>query len=251
MTADNSTRAEHEVKHGKILSQGNPESIWGWGTPAGKLRARRRAELIMRGASLNAQKRVLEIGCGTGMFTEIFAQTGANILAVDLSPDLLEVAQKRALPVARVKFIEKRFEDCDIDGPFDAVIGSSVLHHLNLDQALAKIYTLLKPGGYLSFAEPNMLNPQVFMERRFHFLHRIFWYVSPDETAFMRWQLHKSITMAGFDAIKITPFDWLHPTTPPTLIPLVTQWGLVFEKLPGVREFAGSLYIRALRPRSR
>jgi 2-polyprenyl-3-methyl-5-hydroxy-6-metoxy-1,4-benzoquinol methylase len=241
-------RAEHEIEHGKILSQNDPESIWGWGTPAGKLRARRRAELIVSGASLDPQKRVLEIGCGTGMFTEIFAQTGANILAVDISPDLLQVAQKRGLPIDRVKFLEKRFEDCDVDEPFDAVIGSSVLHHLELNEALAKIYSLLKPGGCMSFAEPNMLNPQVFLERKFHFLRSVFWYVSPDETAFVRWQLHKSLAKAGFETIRIAPFDWLHPATPPTLIPLVKKLGALFEKMPGMREFAGSVYIRAVRP---
>jgi 2-polyprenyl-3-methyl-5-hydroxy-6-metoxy-1,4-benzoquinol methylase len=49
----------------------------------------------MSGALLNPQKRALEIGCGTGMFTEMFAQTGAGILAVDISSDLLEAAGKR------------------------------------------------------------------------------------------------------------------------------------------------------------
>jgi 2-polyprenyl-3-methyl-5-hydroxy-6-metoxy-1,4-benzoquinol methylase len=241
------TRTEHEIEHGKILSRGDPEAIWGWGTPAGKLRARRRAELIMSGALLSPQKRALEIGCGTGMFTVMFAQTGASILAVDISPDLLEAAEKRGLPVDQVKFLEKRFEDCNVDGPFDAVIGSSVLHHLELDEALAKIYALLKPGGYMSFAEPNMLNPQVFMERKLHFL-SMFWYISPDETAFVRWQLRKRLARVGFAAIEIIPFDWLHPATPPAMIPLVRKMGLAFEKIPGMREFSGSLYIRAMRP---
>jgi 2-polyprenyl-3-methyl-5-hydroxy-6-metoxy-1,4-benzoquinol methylase len=34
-----------------------------------------------------------------------------------------------------------------VEGPFDAVIGSSVLHHLEIEEAVPKIYALLKPGS--------------------------------------------------------------------------------------------------------
>ena len=80
--------------------------------------------------------RVLEVGCGTGMFTEMFANRGAEIVAVDISPDLLKKARARGL--ANVKFCEKRFEDCDLDGSFDAVIGSSTLHHLDVKRPCSR-----------------------------------------------------------------------------------------------------------------
>ncbi len=188
---------------------------------------------------------VLEIGCGTGMFTEIFAQTGAHILAVDISPDLVALARERGLPTDRVRFLVKRFEQCALDGPFDAVIGSSVLHHLEIPEALHRIFGLLKPGGRLSFAEPNMLNPQVFLERKLRFL---FPRTSPDETAFVRTSLRRRLQESGFEQITIRPFDWLHPSTPRFLIPLVRALGTSLEKGWIVREFAGSLCIRARRP---
>jgi 2-polyprenyl-3-methyl-5-hydroxy-6-metoxy-1,4-benzoquinol methylase len=37
---------------------------------------------------------VLEIGCGTGNFTELFAKTGADIIAVDISQELIRIEQK-------------------------------------------------------------------------------------------------------------------------------------------------------------
>ena len=49
----------------------------------------------------------------------------------------------------------------------------------------------------MSFAEPNMLNPQVYLERRFHYL-PMFAYTSPDETAFVRWKLAAKLRKAGF-----------------------------------------------------
>lgn len=190
MTNSFSSQAEHEIAHGKKLVEVDPERIWGWGTPAGRLRALRRAEMIANGAGLGPGVRALEIGCGTGIFTEKFAETGTHLVAVDISADLLKRARDRGLSPARVRFLEKRFEECDVDGPFDAIIGSSVLHHLILNLALVKIFDLLKPGGRISFAEPNMLNPQIFLERKFRRLH-LFWYISLDETAFVRWQLKK------------------------------------------------------------
>lgn len=242
-------RAEREIQHGKWLAEQETEKIWGWDTPAGRLRSQRRGALILSGARLSAGKRALEIGCGTGLFTQMFAASGADIVAVDISGELLEKARERGLPADRVKFVEKRFEDCDVEGPFDAVIGSSVLHHLDVDVSLRQIFGLLKLGGYVSFAEPNMLNPQVYLERRFHYL-PMFSYTSPDETAFVRWSFAETLRRAGFQEISITPFDWLHPATPRLLVPLVRGIGAVIERTPLAREFSGSLYIKARRPQS-
>ena len=244
-------RAKNEIAHGAMLAQADTEAIWGWGTPAGRLRAERRAGLIAEGAGLRPGVRALEIGCGTGMFTEMFARTGAQLVGVDISEALLEKARTRNLPAAQVQFLAKRFEDCDVDGPFDAVIGSSVLHHLDVEAALVKIYHLLKPGGRISFAEPNMLNPQVFLERKLAFIRPLFWYNSPDETAFVRWSLRTLLAKTGFHEVNLQPFDWLHPAVPQPLIPLVRHAGSWLEKTPGLREFSGSLYICGRRPLSK
>ncbi len=243
----NNSRTDREIMHGRFLSERDPEAVWGWKTPAGELRARRRAELIIGAAALGEGKRVLEIGCGTGVFTEFFAATGAAIVAVDLSADLLRKARSKGLPEERVIFLEKPFEDCDKDGPFEAVVGSSVLHHLDLEKALSRIFELLKPGGVMSFAEPNLLNPQVFLERKLRFL-SCFSYVSPDETAFVRPHLHRSLVMAGFENVRIKPFDWLHPHTPSSLLKLVQETGARLEGIPLLREISGSLLISAKRP---
>src|SRR5206468_9601873 len=141
--------------------------------------------------------RALEAGCGSGLFTQSFAATGAIVTAIDISDDLLAYARARRLDAARVRFIQGRFEDLRGEPPFDAVIGSSVLHHLDLDDALETAYKLLRPGGHFSFAEPNLLNPQVFLERRLSFL-PMFSHVSPDETAFVRWSFARALARHGY-----------------------------------------------------
>ena len=247
MNDSTSSRAAHEIEHGRKLAQHEPEQIWGWGTAAGRLRAARRAELIIGGAALGPGKRALEIGCGTGNFTEKFARSGAQIVAVDISPDLLEKARARGLPESQVRFLAKPFEQCDVDGPFDAVIGSSILHHLDIQPALAKILALLKPGGVMCFAEPNLVNPQIMIQKNVPWVRERLG-DSPDETAFVRWSLRRLLLKTGFDRVVITPFDWLHPATPERLIGAIRAAGNILEKTPLLRELAGSLLIRGSRP---
>lgn len=244
------SRAEHEIAHGKWLSERDAEWVWGWGSPAGRLRARRRADLIAGGAQLRPGVTAVEIGCGTGLFTELMAASGAAIVAVDISEELLARARERGLPADRITFVRARFEDVSLPGGFDAAIGSSVLHHLELAEALPAIRALLKPGGVLSFCEPNMLNPQVFLERHPPFFMKEYYaYTSPDETAFVRFAFKRVLERAGFVNVSITPFDWLHPSTPPALIPAVLAAGRIVERIPALREFSGSLHIRAEAPR--
>jgi hypothetical protein len=91
-----------------------------------------------------------------------------------------------------------------------------------------------------------MLNPQVYLERR---CRRLFPYVSPDETAFVRWPFRRQLERIGFQNVAIVPFDWLHPATPRPLIGLVSTIGRVVERIPLAREFSGSLHISARRPK--
>jgi 2-polyprenyl-3-methyl-5-hydroxy-6-metoxy-1,4-benzoquinol methylase len=238
-------RELHEIEHGRRLARLETERVWGWDTPAGQVRARRRGELIARSARLSPGTSALEVGCGTGLFTEMFAKSGARLVAIDVSNDLLGKASERHVPPDQVRFLRANFNDFEWPDRFDAVVGSSVLHHLDLTLALGRILRLLKPGGVMSFAEPNMANPQIFLERK---LRRLFPYVSPDETAFVRWRLGRDLAKAGFVAIKITPFDWLHPSTPASAIGIVSRVGVALEGIPGAREFSGSLHISAERP---
>jgi hypothetical protein len=90
-----------------------------------------------------------------------------------------------------------------------------------------------------------MLNPQVFVERKFR---KWFPRISADETAFIRTKLQRVLRESGFENIRIVPFDWLHPATPPRWMPLVQSLGRVLERIPIIREFSGSLLVSARRP---
>jgi len=247
MENTHSDRSKNEIAHGRFLASRNAEAIWGWDSPAGKIRSARRAALIIKHGRVGPGRYLLEIGCGTGTFTQQFAMTGARIVAVDISRDLLDIAKKRPLHEGRVEFIEGQFESCDLSGGFDAVVGSSILHHLELIPALKRIYELLKPGGMAVFAEPNFLNPQVFLTKSFPCFRRMLG-ESQDEMAFWPWKIERIVRRIGFDRVEVIPFDWLHPAVPVSLISSVASFGAFLEKTPGIRYFSGSLCIIGQRP---
>jgi len=239
------SRKDHERAHGKFLAPRALE-IWGWSTPAGKERARRRTELIIEHARIRHCKNVLEYGCGTGMFSLFFAETGITLTAIDISPDLINEAQKELH--ANIFFQVGDVESLAFpDESFDAVIGNSVLHHVNIEQALVEAFRVLKPGRSIAFAEPNMMNPQIALQKNIPSLKRKMG-DSPDETAFFRWQVVNFLQRSGFKDIMVQPFDFLHPSIPQKMISTVKRLGEFIESVPLIKEFAGSLILSGRKP---
>ena len=187
---------------------------------------------------------VLEVGCGTGYFTKELVKTGANIKAIDISPDLLAVAKENVTGGNVTFLVENAYALGFKDASFDSVIGSSVLHHLDVAKALREFMRVLKPGGTIRFTEPNMLNPQIALQKNVRFI-KARMGDSPDETAFFRWGLRKTLVECGFRDVVVTPFDFLHPKTPASLVRFFETLSGMLESVPLISEIAGSLYLEA------
>lgn len=246
---DEVARLQHEIEHGRRIAP-NAGEVWGHESYAGRRRVERRIELMRREADLRPGRRAVELGCGVGIFTRHLATTGATIVAVDLVPDLLARARVE-VAAPNVTFVEgdcMRLEDIPAARAADAVVANSVLHHLNVGRALASIRRVLVPGGTLVLSEPNLANPQIFVFKNTPALrNRAGW--SPDETAFTRWGLTRDLVRAGFVDVRIRPFDFLHPATPPWAAAWVERLGLAAERVPLLREISGSLFVVARVPR--
>lgn len=100
---------------------------------------------------LKPDMEVLEFGCGTGSTAIVHAPYVKHIYAIDISPKMLEIAQRKADAgnIKNITFKRSAIDDFSApDQTFDAVLGLSILHLLeNKDDAIAKIYRMLKPGG--------------------------------------------------------------------------------------------------------
>jgi SAM-dependent methyltransferase len=235
-------RVAKEVQHGRFLADHGAGEIWNWESPAGRLRWARRVKMLS--SHLKPGMTVLELGCGAGYFTQELARSGADIVAIDVSPELLEIARANcSAPNVRYQ-IQNAHALSYSEALFDSVVGSSVLHHLEIEEALREIYRVLKPMGTIYFTEPNMLNPQIAIQKNIPWIKRRLG-DSPDETAFVRWPLWRLLEQTGYREVRIDPFDFLHPKTPVALIDHVKAFGRFLENVPVISEFAGSLYIRA------
>jgi SAM-dependent methyltransferase len=229
-----------ERNHGRRIA-GFAEETWGWSTPAGAWRVKRRIREAMRFLG-GSRGNLLEFGCGTGIFTQALLQRGYKVTSFDISFDLAQKArEKTACPRILIADAE-----ClpFADNSFEAVFGVSVLHHLNLARSLREISRVLKKGGILVFSEPNMLNPQIFFQKNVSWLKKRLG-DTPFETAFVRWGMKRKLIDSGFGEVTIYPFEFLHPHLPPFLINGLKKIEPFLEACPFIKEIAGSLFIAA------
>ncbi|HHP7232083.1 MAG TPA: class I SAM-dependent methyltransferase, partial [Xenococcaceae cyanobacterium] len=93
---------------------------------------------------------VLDIGCGTGEFSRLLAQRFNKVIALDLSPKMIEVAKQRSQ-----HFDNINFQVADIlqwqfpSEKFDAIASIATVHHLPLESLLPILKAALNPGGKL------------------------------------------------------------------------------------------------------
>ncbi len=105
--------------------------------------------LLLRGA------RVLDIGCGGGLFLSRLKAKGAQVTGIELSDSRAQYARaKHDLEIYKIP-IENEFWQNGHTGAFDAVTLWDVIEHVNYPfQTLQCTANVLKPGGYLLIDTP-------------------------------------------------------------------------------------------------
>ncbi|MBN2759693.1 MAG: methyltransferase domain-containing protein [Rhodobacteraceae bacterium] len=117
---------------------------------AGYERSLRRIEPLLHG------KRVLELGCGTGLTALALAPHADSYLGTDIAPGMIEIAQGRLVeqPAPNLSFQVAQAEDFGA-GRFDVVFAQNYLHLLrDLPGTLAHIHAILPEGGVLVSKTP-------------------------------------------------------------------------------------------------
>lgn len=113
--------------------------------------------VVVEKASLTADDRFLDVGCGPGAALEHAAATGAQVAGVDPSPSMVERASKR-VPTADVQVASAEHLPFP-DGHFTVVVNVASFHHwADRDAGLREILRVLAPGGRLLIME-GMVKP--------------------------------------------------------------------------------------------
>lgn len=108
-------------------------------------------EAVIGLLDLGAGKTVLDLGCGSGALTEKLAQTGARVIGLDASPELLQVARKNH---PQLEFVQGDARSFCLKERVDAVFSNAVLHWIGREDQpalLRCVFSALKSGGQFAF----------------------------------------------------------------------------------------------------
>jgi SAM-dependent methyltransferase len=187
-------------------------------------------------------RKILVAGCGTGLFEEWLAKRirVREMVGVDLSIRMIELARKRCTGIENVRFL---VADIDIlpfpNRHFDVCVVIDALHHVPDDARTLREFSRVATDLVLS--EPNALNPiRRLNERKFR-------KEAVTERSFYKFRLLRALTGFGYDRIVVRHRHFIPSFTPPLLIPLLRRCERFLEQAPFLREISGSLNIVAHR----
>jgi ubiquinone/menaquinone biosynthesis C-methylase UbiE len=152
-------------------------------------------------------RRVLEYGCGTGSLAFSLTKEASEVIGIDISDVAIERARREAerRGLENTRFVVDNAESMQLpDRHVDVVVGSGIVHHLDIPKAMAEVRRVLKRGGVAIFAEPLAHNPALQWYRR-----RTPELRSPDEHPLTTADL--SAIARGFASAKVTYFGLVAP----------------------------------------
>ena len=102
------------------------------------------------------RRRLLDLGCGPGWTSRMFAAAQYDVLGLDVCPDMIELARKAAPAMPNLSFEVWNCESPLTFGEFDIAVMYDALHHaVNEASIIGNVYGVLREGGILVTVEPG------------------------------------------------------------------------------------------------
>lgn len=199
------------------------------------LRANRRfSNVIIQTTHLDG-KRVVDVGCGDGMYTAVLrAETqAASILGIDPAVRAIDHANRTYVP----RYSDLEFRHCfaadlvEAGLRFDVAIYRGVIHHVG-DPA-GEIATALRLAARVFFLEPNGWNPVLKLLERFSPYHR-----EHQERSYRLGQYRRWIEVGGGQVELSFYFGLVPMFCPDWFVPVASALEPIVERLRGLRRFA-------------
>ena len=130
-------------------------------TPIGRLVKECESRLLLGMARPGQGEKILDVGCGTGVFTVDLLAAGSRVTGIELSLPMLRRAGKKAsgLPFHMVRGDMRRLPFAA--GSFDKTVSVTAIEFLDEDapSAVAEMFRVTRPGGLVVVASLNSLSP--------------------------------------------------------------------------------------------
>jgi 2-polyprenyl-3-methyl-5-hydroxy-6-metoxy-1,4-benzoquinol methylase len=121
------------------------------------VRRRELAEIDAQIRRTFANRRVLEIACGTGFWTRVVTEVAETVVATDASSAMLELAREKISSEKSVKFAQASAYDLgSVEGNFDAALANFWLSHVprsQLQQFIAQLHARIGSGSVVFMAD--------------------------------------------------------------------------------------------------
>lgn len=118
---------------------------------------------------------VLDLGCGAGVWTEIFARRFARVIGMEHSASMLRAARARLAPYPRVHLLQDDIRNRLPEGPFQLVFFGGMCMYLNDDEVLAVLRELqasLAPGATIILRESCLPGEATVLEGDYQAVYR-------------------------------------------------------------------------------
>jgi SAM-dependent methyltransferase len=160
-------------------------------------------------AQLPSPSRILEIGCGTGQSTELFARKGHRLIAVELGANLAAYVRERFADDPGFSVVNAAFEDYSGEIGFDLVFSASAFHWIDPAVGFPLIHSLLNEHGSLALCwnhrQDRELDTPVF-----HDIHNIYHEMFPEPTT-TRTTIAERIRQAADCGLFGEPVERMYP----------------------------------------
>ena len=106
---------------------------------------------VIRYSGISEEGRMLEIGCGTGKATELFAQRGFSIHCLEPGAAMIDILTRNCRAYQHVRVEKTSFEDWEVqEGKFDLVVSAHAFHWLSPEIKFSKSARALNGTGSLA-----------------------------------------------------------------------------------------------------